>query len=136
MLFRSPKDKLIGVSDAIQGAGLGDGEYELGGIKVGVKNGRATTKDGTLAGTTMTLEEGWHHLVTYSHMENTVAASCFTINPANNLGLKHRGELRPSKRADISFFDTKTNRTRLTVCRGRIVFDSEKGSRKSKKKTD
>ena len=120
-----PKDKLIGVSDAIQGLGLNDGKYHLGVSKIRVKDGVVTTEDGVLAGTTLTLEKGWQHLVTYSHLRATEAAACFTINPARDIGLENTGELRPGKLADISFFDTATNKTRLTVSKGRIVYDSE-----------
>jgi len=120
-----PKDKLIGVSDAIQGAGLKDGIYHLGGAQIQVVNGKSMTEDGTLAGTTLTLEKGWHHLVTYSHMSITDAAACFSLNPARNLKLYDRGELKPKRRADLVFFDKDTNRVRMTVVNGKIVYQSE-----------
>ena len=120
-----PKENLIGVSDSIQAAGLKDGTYHIGTEEISVKNGISTTPEGVIAGTTLTLEEGWHHLVTYSHLTLSEAAACFTINPARNVGLDKVGELRPGKQADIAFFDTETNRARLTVSRGRVVFDSE-----------
>ncbi len=126
-----PKENLIGVSDSIQAAGLKDGTYHIGTEEVSVKDGKSLTPEGVIAGTTLTLEEGWHHLVTYSHLTFTEAAACFTINPARNIGLDNIGELRPGKQADIAFFDSKTNRTRLTVSRGRIVYDSEE-TKKSK----
>lgn len=119
-----PKDKLIGVSDAVQGAGLKDGKYHLGDSEINVKNGRVTTNDGTLAGTTMTLERGWHHLITYSHLKRTEAAACFSTNPAGNLKLNDRGEIRPGKRADIAFFRSDNNSARMTVRAGEVVFDS------------
>lgn len=123
-----PRDKLIGISDAVQGSGLRDGKYHLGDSEVIVEKGVVTTDDGVLAGTTMPLETGWHHLITYSKMPATVAAACFTSNPANDLGLITRGELKPGKRADISFFDSKTNKTRMTVAKGRVVYDSAQGT--------
>ncbi len=121
-----PKDKIIGVSDAVQSAGLQsrDGKYHLGKSEIQVRDGLVTTGEGIIAGTTMTLETGWHHLNTYAKMPSTVSAACFTSNPANDLGLITRGELRPGKRADISFFDSASNRTRMTVTRGRIAYDA------------
>ncbi|OGV39391.1 MAG: N-acetylglucosamine-6-phosphate deacetylase [Lentisphaerae bacterium GWF2_45_14] len=118
-----PKDKIIGVSDAIQGAGLNDGTYQLGASQVNVEKGVVTTPDGTMAGTTMTLEQSWEQLVSYSLFENMEAAACFTSNPAKSLGLEDRGELRPGKRADIAFFEGGTNKNILTVAKGKIVFD-------------
>ena len=76
-----------------------------------------------MAGTTMTLEQSWEQLVSYSLLENIEAAACFTSNPAKSLGLEDRGELRPGRRADIAFFEGGTNRNILTVSDGRIVFD-------------
>jgi len=120
-----PKDKIIGVSDSTQGAGMVDGTYHLGTAEINVKDGHVTTGGGVLAGTTLTLEKGWHHLVNYSHMKNTDSAACFTVNPARNIGLENVGELKPGKIADIAFFEATTNKTRLTVSRGRIIYDSE-----------
>ena len=82
-------------------------------------------QDGLIAGTTTTLEKGWVHLTNYAHLTDTLAAACFTSNPAKDLGLITRGELRPGKNADITFFDCKTNTVRMTVVRGKIVYRSE-----------
>lgn len=119
-----PKDKLIGISDCVQGADMVDGRYHLGLAEIEVHNGLATTVDGTLAGTTLNLGKGWQCLRSFSHMSITEAAACVTINPAKALGMEDRGILRPGKRADIAFFDKKSHEPRMTVCRGRIVFDS------------
>lgn len=120
-----PNDKLIGVSDATQGAGLKDGVYHLGAAQINVKDGLSTTDDGVLAGTVMTLETGWHHLITYSHWGRTESAACFTFNPARSIGLNNRGELAPGKKADISFFSNETNKSVMTVRDGRIIYDAQ-----------
>ena len=120
-----PKGKLIGISDAVQGAGLNDGRYHLGSSAIDVREGRVTNQDGVLAGTTLTLEKGWHNLITCTHMKSTDAAACFSLNPAFDIGLADVGEIRPGKRADISFFDTATNKTSLTICRGQIVYAAD-----------
>ncbi len=118
-----PKDKVIGVSDAVQATGLkAEGTFHLGDSTISVKDGVVTTDKGVIAGTTMTLESAWHHLRTYAKMPATLAASCFTSNPATDLGLITRGELKPGRRADISFFDCVTNKTRMTVIKGRICY--------------
>lgn len=121
-----PKDKIIGVSDAIQAAGLRDGKYSIGDIKVEVKNGKVTTPDGILSGTTLMLERGWRHLMNFSHMATTDSAACMTLNPARSIGLVDRGELKPGFFADISFFDSKTNNVRMTVSKGKIIYDASK----------
>ena len=117
-----PKDKIIGVSDAIQAAGLPDGIYHLGKTQVKVTNGRVVTKDGTIAGTTLTLEKGWDHLVSYSQLDIKDAAACLTINPARLLNLEEIGELRPGRNANIAFFNSASNKAVLTVRNGKIVY--------------
>lgn len=124
-----PKDKVIGISDAVQptGVNLDDtGTYHLGEREILIRDGLATTGTGVIAGTTMTLEMAWHHLRSYARMPSTIAASCFTANPAHDLGLITRGELKPGRRADISFFDCATNKTVMTVIKGRICHFSER----------
>lgn len=120
-----PKNMIIGVSDAIQGAGLDDGNYHIGETQVVVQHGRVTTPEGVLAGSTMMMERGWRHLVAFSHLDITESAACMTINPAQSIGLNDRGELRPGKLADISFFNSKNNNIRITISHGNILFDSE-----------
>lgn len=120
-----PKDKVIGISDAIQGTGLHDGIYHVGDSEIHIERGKVTTADGILAGSTMTLERGWRHLISFTHLENTEASACLTYNPAKSIGLDDRGEIRPGKMADLTFFDSKTNTIRMTVCQGRIVYDSQ-----------
>lgn len=112
-----PNDKLIGVSNSIQFPGKQSrGLYE--------KGGRIYNEDGVIAGTEMTLDVGWMHLRSYSHMPGNLAAACFTCNPAQDLGLITRGELSPGKRADITFFDSETNQVVMTVSNGVTVFNA------------
>ena len=124
-----PNNRIIGVSDAVEGAGLDDGNYHLGECEIHVENGKVTTSDGVLAGTTQTLEKGWQHLAQASHMPLNDAAACLSVNPARSIGLNKRGELRPGFYADIAFFNTETNNVRMTVSKGSIIYD-----RKSNKK--
>lgn len=98
-------DKIIGISNAVVGSGP-----------------IVVNKDGTITGATMTLEHSWRHLMSYAAMEPSLAAQCFTKNPALNLGLYTRGELLPGRRADITFFDCRTNQVRATVIKGEIVY--------------
>ena len=114
-----PEDKLIGISNAVSpGASSPDGAEDNVGI---VKN-----REGIITGSTLTLENSWLQLMSFTRMDQSRAAACFTSNPAADLGLITRGELRPGKRADIAFFDTRTNQVRMTVSRGGIVYSKER----------
>ncbi|MBR4663088.1 MAG: N-acetylglucosamine-6-phosphate deacetylase [Lentisphaeria bacterium] len=113
-----PKDKVIGISNSIQfEPGQPNGYYE--------KNDRIFTADGILAGTAHSLDEGWMHLRTYSHLSNPLAAACFTLNPALDLGLITRGELSPGKRADITFFKTADSQVAMTISQGKVIYKAE-----------
>ena len=109
---------IIGVSNAI------DVSYQNDDSDVEEANG-IIRRDGLIAGSATTLEKGWAHLTNYANLPVTLAAACFTSNPARDLGLITRGELRPGKKADITFFDCQTNTVRMTVVQGKIVYHSE-----------
>ena len=90
-----------------------------------LEEGAVLTSDGIIAGAATTLETGWLHFTNYSGMPDTLTAACFTSNPAHDLGLITRGEIKPGKKADITFLDLNTNKVRMTVIRGRIVYKAE-----------
>ena len=111
-----PNDKIIGISNAIEFENTDGSRYFK------KEDGLVYTRRGVIAGPTMTLETGWAHLKNYSNMPGNLAAACFTSNPAQDLGLITRGEIRPGKRADITFFDLETNNVCMTVSNGSIVY--------------
>ena len=111
-----PADKLIGVSNGVHASA------EHGTVR---EAGAVVNSDGVIAGAATTLETGWLHFTNYSGMPDTLTAACFTSNPAHDLGLITRGEIKPGKKADITFLDVKTNKVRMTVIRGRIVYKAE-----------
>ena len=120
-----PKNKIIGVSDAIQATDLNDGIYHLGESEINVQDGLSTDEHGVIAGSTLTLEKGWGYLNTFSPLPKTDISACFSINPAKDIGLSNTGELQPGKKADITFFDKETNKVALTVIDGKIVYNHE-----------
>ncbi len=120
------KDRIVGISDSIQGAGLADGTYNLGQSKINVKGGYSYSEEGLLAGSALTLETGWQRLMEYTGLESTDAAVSFTELPAQSIGLNDRGLLRPGLRADIAIYDTVTNTSRLTFVAGKIVYATQK----------
>lgn len=117
-----PQKKLILITDAIRAKGLGDGESELGGQKVYVKNGEARLKDGTLAGSVLRMNRAVQNLVEKVGVPFTEAVDCATKNPARDLGLlDEMGSIRVGKRADFTVLDGEYNVV-LTVVGGKIVY--------------
>ncbi len=120
-----PKEQLIGVSDSVQGTGLNSGSFYISGEEVFMDHGVLKTNDGVIAGSTLTLEKGWNYLTEHTKMKQTDVSACFSTNPAKNIGLTDRGEIRPSKKADITFFDIESNRVILTLINGKVVFKNK-----------
>ena len=56
-------NKIVGITDSIMAAGLGDGEYLIGETPVVVKNGDAKLKsDGTRAGSCLTMDNAFKNI--------------------------------------------------------------------------
>jgi len=87
LLSSLKKDKLILVTDAMRAKGVSDGESELGGQKVYVKNGEARLADGTLAGSTLTMDKAFKNMVEKVGLSIEETAKAVSENPAKNLGI-------------------------------------------------
>mgnify|MGYP001638365328 CR=1 FL=1 len=117
-----PKEKLTLITDAIRAKGLADGESELGGQVVIVKNGEARLKDGTLAGSVLRMNRAVQNLVEKAGVPLLQAVDCATINPARSLGIDgEAGSIRVGKRADFVVLDDKFD-VLYTVRDGKIVY--------------
>ena len=123
LLVKNKKwSKLILITDAIRAKGLGDGESELGGQKVYVKNGEARLADGTLAGSVLCLNRAVQNLVEKVGVSLETAVGYVTQNPAMDLGLwKECGSITKGKRADFTVLD-KNYDVVMTVVGGEIVY--------------
>ena len=97
-------DKLHLVTDSIRANGLGDGETELGGQRVIVKDGAATLPDGTIAGSTLTLDRALRNALELG-IDLAQASRVLSAVPARYMGLSDRGELSVGKRADLVVLD-------------------------------
>jgi N-acetylglucosamine-6-phosphate deacetylase len=116
------RDRVILVTDAMAGAGLGDGEYELVGHRIRVRNGRAMLADGTLAGSTAALNECVLNLARSADLTLAEVIPMASINPARLLGLEGGlGSLEQGKEASLIALDEEA-RVRLAMVRGRVVY--------------
>ena len=92
--------RLMLVTDAMRAAGAGDGESELGGQPVVIADGAARLRDGTLAGSVLTMDEAVRNAVACG-LDLTQAAALAATVPADYLGLADRGRLAEGARADL-----------------------------------
>lgn len=99
------REKLVIVSDSLRCAGMPDGDYELGGQPIVVREGKATLLDGTLAGSSTALLEEVEKVVSFGlRLEDALTA--VTSAPAKAVGLDGEiGSLAVGKRADLLLLD-------------------------------
>ena len=113
------------VSDATPLAGFPDGEYTFPGFpKITIKDGKATLPDGTLAGSTLTLERSIYNLSKRLRIPLKYAIMMASTNPARLLGLSNKGEIKVGRDADIVILN-KDLSIHMTIIRGKIVYKAE-----------
>ncbi|MDA3629853.1 N-acetylglucosamine-6-phosphate deacetylase [Saccharopolyspora sp. WRP15-2] len=90
------------VTDAISATDAGDGTYELGKLPVTVTDGEARLADGSLAGSTLTMDVAFRNLVESGGQSVPAAVAAASTKPAQLLGLDDRiGAIRPGLAADL-----------------------------------
>ncbi|HJX01609.1 MAG TPA: N-acetylglucosamine-6-phosphate deacetylase [Candidatus Humimicrobiaceae bacterium] len=118
-------EKIVLITDAIRATSMPEGTYDLGGQDVIVANGQARLKDGTLAGSILTMDKAVRNMISMVGVSFEEAIQMATINPAKCLGVQGRkGSLAAGKDADIVILDKKL-KVRLTMVKGKIVYNRE-----------
>jgi len=103
----SGEGRIFLMSDAISAAGLEDGYYSLGGLKVQVRSGVARLTDGTLAGSTLTMDQAIRNLLAIDIplMDSWIMGS---YTPAQACREPSIGLLRPGMMADLVVLDAES----------------------------
>lgn len=111
------------ISDAIAAAGLDDGEYEIWGEPIAVKNGRTRNASGSIAGSVITMLEAVRLMSQLGFSRNELAEMS-SLNPAKLLGIDQDcGSIEEGKRADLVALDEDLN-VHLTMIGGEIAFSA------------
>jgi N-acetylglucosamine-6-phosphate deacetylase len=114
-------DKAVAITDAISGAGMPDGDYELGGQRVIVKEGAVRLADGTLAGSALTLDAAVRNILKFTRASVAEAIQMATLTPARSIGVSDRkGSLEPGREADLVMLDQGLNVV-STMVMGEVV---------------
>ena len=93
------------VTDSTAATGMPDGEYRLGRQAVTKCLGGVRLADGTLAGSTLTMDRALRNLVDVIGLELDDAARRVSTFPADFLDLPDRGRLAPGACADVVVLD-------------------------------
>lgn len=115
-------DAVALVTDAVAAAGLGDGEYEFTGRRVVVREGAVRLEDGTLAGSTLTLDRAVRNMVELAGASREEAIRMATWTPARIAGVAGRkGRIAPGLDADLVALDAEGG-VAATWTRGRLAW--------------
>ena len=124
LVKNKPLDKLSLITDAMRAKGLPDGESELGGQKVFVKDGEARLADGTLAGSVLRMNRAVQNMVQKVGVPLTQAVDYATINPAKMLKIDDvTGSIKVGKNADFTVLN-KNFDVLLTIRDGEIIYQA------------
>ena len=97
--------RLFCVTDSTAAAGMPDGEYRLGRHTVIKCLGGVRLADGTLAGSTLTMDQALRNLVNEIGLDLANASRRVSTNAAEFLGITDRGHLSPGAWADAVVLD-------------------------------
>jgi len=112
---------IVLVTDSMQAAGLGDGEYVFAGSKIYVVNGYAGKEDGTLVGSVLCLFNAVKNMVNFGNVSFGDAVKMASLNPAKVLGIDDEvGTIEVGKRADLVVLDDNLE-IHMVFCRGNRV---------------
>jgi N-acetylglucosamine-6-phosphate deacetylase len=111
------------ISDAIAAAGKGDGDYQIWGETITVKNRRTANASGSIAGSVISLLDAVR-LMNSLGVSYVDLAQMASSNPARLLGLEPVcGSIEVGKRADLVALDENHN-VKLTIIGGHVVYKS------------
>jgi N-acetylglucosamine-6-phosphate deacetylase len=122
LAWRAARGRVALVSDAIAGAGLGDGTYRLGSVDVEVSNGAARRSDGVLAGSVVTMIESVRNLHALGVPLAEALAAASTV-PARVARRPELGVLAQGAAADVVVLDDRLEVERV-LAGGRVVYSA------------
>lgn len=98
-------DRIELVTDSMRSKGMPEGESELGGQKVYVKDKQARLADGTLAGSVLMYKDAFKNSISFMGATLADAVKMSSVNQATEFGLEHKGSLEVGKDADINILN-------------------------------
>ena len=97
-VFEAAPNRIVMVTDAMSAAGSIDGNYQIAGLEVTVKDGVARlASNGSLAGSTLTMAKAFNHALNEIGVSITEAVHAASTLPALILGRSDLGEIAVGK---------------------------------------
>ncbi|MEG0570171.1 MAG: N-acetylglucosamine-6-phosphate deacetylase [Oscillospiraceae bacterium] len=113
--FKLMQDRVCLISDSMSATGMPNGEYELGGQKVFVKDKKATLEDGTIAGSSTNLMDCMKKAVSFGiPLAQAIKSASFI--PAKAIKMENKiGSLDINLDADILILDKSLNLEKVII---------------------
>ena len=102
LICRCKGSKAVAITDAMEAAGMPDGEYALGGQPVTVRGNEARLQDGTLAGSVLLMRQALHNLIHLFGIAPLDAVRMCTRTPAECIGEETLGRIVPGSPAPLT----------------------------------
>jgi N-acetylglucosamine-6-phosphate deacetylase len=117
-------DGVILITDAIRGTAMPDGDYPIDDRIITIKDGAARLPDGTLAGSTLTMDRALYNFMQATGQPLETLWKSASLNAARAIHVAQRkGSLEVGKDADLVLVDEQISVV-LTMAEGRIVYRS------------
>lgn len=117
-------ERVMAITDSLQGAGVESGEFTLGGQRVTVQGGVARLDDGTIAGSITTMDAILRLLVGNVGWDLGEASMLVATTPARGLGIEQLGRITPGAAADLVVLDQGLE-VDMTLVNGQIVYQRQ-----------
>ncbi len=118
LAYRLAGQRLTLITDSMEATGCADGEYSIAGNPVTVKDGKARTHDGAIAGSTLTMWEAVQNLRAFAGATLEDAVYAATMAPAREVEVESEvGSIEVGKRADLLILENESTVGRI-MCGG------------------
>ena len=112
--------RILLISDAVSATGMPEGQYRLADIEITLSGGICRTREGQLAGSTLTQDQALRNMVRWSHLPLEAVLGMLTRNPAQSLGIaESKGTLAEGRDADMVLLD-RNLRVHTTIIQGEV----------------
>ena len=119
------KERLVLITDCTEAGGMPEGKYKLGDYEIFTDKTSVRLKDGTLAGSILTMDQGVRNLIKYGGFTLSEAARAATEIPAKSINANTLGRIKTGNFANFTVLD-KNLKIVMTIIKGKVVFDGRK----------
>lgn len=102
-------DHILLITDSMRAKGQPEGESELGGQQVFVKDKQARLENGSLAGSVLTFIDAFKNILDFTECSLEDAVKMSSVNQAREFGLSTKGKLLAGMDADMVILDNELN---------------------------